>query len=214
MSPGRQGGSVPFPTNASGPTLQAPVLTLGIVTDVASMSAALPVNSLPCIAPQSSNWEVYSSTYYQGDPTAQPGQWTGPESPDGDGPVNADWTEMPSGSYFICRCKTSAGWSPWSNVIPTLTGVVVTQQTNAINFTYAGTEPVEWDLYVFFSKETWLSANQTTASSISDDYVFCAGGGRSLDVSKEGGQFYFILCAQSLINGVDVEAARGQYTVS
>ena len=187
---------------------------MGIITDVASMSAALPVNSLPCIAPQSSNWEVYSSTYYQGDPTAHPTQWTGPESPDGDGPLNADWTDMPNRNYFICRCKTSAGWSPWSNIIPGSLNVSVSQQTESLEFRWNGTNPEEWTLAIYYDEGNWSSASASSYEDQEDDDVTITPTARSFDVSGRSTPFYFILVANSLINGVDVEAARGEYTTT
>lgn len=214
MSPGRQGGSVPFPNNTSGPTLHAPVLTMGIVTDVASMSAALPVNSLPCIAPQSSNWEVYTSTDYHADPTSDAEDWSAPINPDGDGPLNADWTEMPHGSYFICRCRTSAGWSTWSNIIPGPINVTVNQQTGSLGFTWSGTNPTGWSLAVFYDEENWANSNASNYGDLEDDNLTAPPTSRGIDVSSEATPFYFILVANGYSNGADVEAARGQFSLS
>ena len=211
MSPGRQGGSVPFPSNAQSPTLQAPVLTLGIVTDEVSMSAELPPNSLPCIAPQSSNWEVYYSSYYQKNPTNDPDNWTGPESPDGDGALSADWTEMPIANYFITRCQTSAGWSPWSNVIPGSLNVSFTEPSGALDFVWSGNNPTGWRLVVWSSYDSWINSNASNYGDNSDQAFDIDGSLRTFDVSGISGQFEFMLVATHFPIGVDVEAARGVY---
>jgi hypothetical protein len=155
---------------------------------------------------------VYYSAYFQGDPTAQPDQWTGPESPDGDGPLNADWTDMPHGNYFICRCKTSAGWSPWSNIIPGSLNVTVSQQSETVNFVYAGTNPSTWSLYVFYVEEEYLAANVSTLADSHDDQADIGPTGRSFNTSDFGDVFYFFIVAVDFINGVDVVAAQGEYT--